>query len=69
MNSLIFLGIIPGTNIQISFYGWLIILAIVLISVLVFRHRKDIVIKTVRHKKIIRGLYASELHFRPSFFN
>ncbi len=68
MNSLIFLGIIPGTNIQISFFGWLVLSALALSFFLVIRHRKNIISGLRKNSKPLRGIYANELHFKPGIF-
>lgn len=66
MYTLIVLGLIPGTNIQISFKLWLIVVtALAFVVVLVFRIRNQ-VRKGQRsndlHSRIT--LFASQLHLR-----
>lgn len=65
MYSFFVLGIIPGTNIQITFQGWLDIieLAVALYGVAwLYRHRRAIKTAFAR-----TTLHANQLHQRISF--
>lgn len=67
MYSLLVLGIIPGTNIQISFQVWLqfasILAGVVMATVLLRVHRASL----SQMLKTRTTLHASQLHSRLSF--
>lgn len=65
MYSFLVLGIVPGTNIQITFTTWLI-LALLLGSVYVIRNRVQISLslESLAHHADQRGVHASQLHRR-----
>lgn len=64
MYDLLVLGLIPGTNLQISFYAWIVLLIIV-ITIGFFLHKHIMTIIEQNSASEIRTpLHASQLHFR-----
>ncbi len=69
MNSLIFLGIIPGTNIQINFVGWLLItMFFSVIFGYILSKNKFLSNSKLKNKYNRTLLYSNELHFKPNIF-
>lgn len=62
MYSLLVLGIIPGTDIQITFAGWLCLFAVV-IGVW-FKNTFRVSFESQTAANTVRGLHASQLHRR-----
>ena len=63
MNSLLVLGIIPGTDIAISFQAWLGIAAVLLAVGLLFRHQiRRWLQRNISARRL--PLPASQLHLR-----
>ena len=68
MNSLIFLGIIPGTNIQINFYGWLTIFLTLTVAIFSFVFKKYLFIEIFPRRNKRSVLLASQFHIGPTIF-
>ena len=69
MNSLIFLGIIPGTNIQINFVGWVLItLFFAVIFSYIVSKNNFFASNKLKNKYNRTLLYSNELHFKPNIF-
>jgi hypothetical protein len=64
MYSFLVLGIIPGTNLTISFQAWLIAMAVILFAVLAFRlrHRGRLDTQVFAWGRTL--LHANQLHQR-----
>ena len=65
MYNFIVLGIIPGTNIQIGFYAW-IILAITLFTLYYLFHKRimDFFNQPQNELEVRTPLHANQLHYR-----
>lgn len=65
MYNLLVLGLIPGTNIQIGFYAWVVLVLAVFIAVY-FMHKKIIAIinRPDFEFEIRKPLHANQLHSR-----
>jgi hypothetical protein len=71
MYSLLVLGLIPGTNIQIGFWAWIILTAILMITFALYKQHLVRLIKRWWHQfdedagsLARRPLHASQLHRR-----
>lgn len=65
MYNLLVLGLIPGTNIQIGFYAWIILVLALFIAVY-FIHKKilEIISQPDLELEIRQPLHANQLHSR-----
>ena len=66
MYSLLVLGIIPGTNIQISFSAWMI-LGVIFALALLIKNRVEFIDKleqVIEEASPLRGMHATQLHRR-----
>lgn len=69
MYSFLVLGLIPGTNIQISFWAWMVLMAGLLIAFKIYRRRvTNYLVSWWRSLDEVEdsshGIHASQLHSR-----
>jgi hypothetical protein len=62
MYSFLVLGLIPGTNLQITFKSWLALAGWTVGAAIVYRYRNDLTPVAVAPKRTV--LHASQLHHR-----
>jgi hypothetical protein len=67
MYSFIVLGLVPGTNLQITFQAWLLVLAAVLALIVVIRVSYRLIVQlSMETIDVHQPLHANQLHSRLS---